>query len=175
MKTTNISTTTLSSIKDNELTPEQQKITNDEFNAIYENVKVQNKIKPDDEEPTFVKEKSEERSSEVIQFLHDLRTKGALVFLAEMNAEKIEKLVEKYREKLLKASDGSPESLQEIAKLVEAYKEKLLEEMREKTEEEAKVEGKTTPVSKNSIVQMFIDLQQNKEAKPLEELIKEIS
>ena len=174
MQTTNILAADISSKNTNTLSFKEQKIA-DTFNAVFETMKDQNKIKPVNEEPTFVEPKSEESSSEVTQFLHDLRTKGALVFLAEMNAEKIEKLVEEYREKLLKESDGSPESLQEIAKLVEAYKEKLLEEMREKTEEEAKVEGKTTPVSKNSIVQMFIDLQQSKESKPLEELIKEIS
>ena len=115
---------------------------------------------------------SEGTDSEVAKFLKDLREKGALKFLADLNQEKIDKLVEEYKKKLQKEMGDSPEAMQKIEKLVEDFKKKLMEEMREKTEEEAKSKGKTTPISNNSFVQQLIELQQKTETKPLEELLK---
>ena len=116
---------------------------------------------------------TQERSSAVEKFLYDLRTKGASQFLADLNQEKIDKLVEEYKQKLLDSMGDSPEAKLEIEKLVEEFKKKLMEEMQEKTEEEAKNKNKTsTIVSKNSFVQEIIDLQQEKPKKPLEELLK---
>lgn len=130
----------------------------DAFNAAYTGDKTQSA--------------AEETDSEVAKFLKDLREKGALKFLADLNQEKINKMVEEYKQKLLKEMGNSPEAMQKIEKLVEDFKKKLIEEMREKTEEEAKHKGKTTPISSNSFVQQLIDLQQKTETKPLEELLK---
>ena len=115
---------------------------------------------------------SQEIDSEVAKFLKDLREKGAAQFLADLNQEKIDKMVEEYKQKLIKEMGDSPEAMQKIEKLVEDFKKKLIEEMREKTEEEAKHKGKTAPISNNTFVQQLIDLQQKTDKKPLEELLK---
>jgi len=120
---------------------------------------------------TEVKEE-EERSSEIIQFLKDLRTKGAAQFLSDLNLEKIEKLVEEYKKKLLESMGDSPEALEEIAKLVDNYRTQLLEEMHEKTKEEAKTKPQNnTAISKDTVVQELIDLQQDKRKTSLEDLL----
>lgn len=129
------------------------------FNAAYTGDKTANDV--------------EEMDSEVAKFLKDLREKGAAQFLADLNQEKIDKMVEEYKQKLIKEMGDSPEAMQKIEKLVEDFKKKLLEEMREKAEEEAKSKGKKVPVvSSNSFVQQLIDMQQKTDKKPLEELLK---
>jgi len=115
---------------------------------------------------------NETRSDAVSQFLKDLRTKGAAGYLADLNKEKIDKLVEEYKDKLLEAMGNSPEALQEIAKLVEDYKKQLLDEMQEKSEKEKINAGEKTPmVSKNSIVAMFLKMQEEQKTQPLQELL----
>lgn len=129
------------------------------FNAAYTGDKTQSDV--------------EETDSEVAQFLKDLRTKGAAKFLADLNQEKIDKLVEKFKEKLMKEMGDSPEALKEIAKLVEDFKTKLMEDMKDKMEDEIKNKTKNaTPLSNNSLVQQLIDMQQTKVTNPLEELLK---
>lgn len=128
----------------------------DAFNSAYTGDTAENEIKND----------------AVSEFLKELRTKGAAGYLADLNKEKIEKLVDEYKEKLLKEMGDSPEALQEIAKLVEDYKKQLLEEMREKSENEKMNAGEqTSMVSKNSTVAMFLQMQQEKQTKPLQELL----
>jgi DNA-binding transcriptional MerR regulator len=67
------------------------------------------------------------------QFKKDLTSKGALKFLYDFNMERIEEMVEKYREDLLKnlGENPSPEELAEIEKMVEDYRKKLLEQLAE--------------------------------------------
>lgn len=122
---------------------------------------------------TSEKEISETSSSEAVsQFLKDLCTKGAAQYLSDLNEEKIDKLVQEYEDKLIKEMGDSPEAIQNIAKLVEDYKKELLDKMREKTEDEQKSEGEKTPIiSKNSLVQMFLEMQQETKRKPLESLL----
>lgn len=116
---------------------------------------------------------TEETSSEVEQFLKDLHTKGAAKFLADLNQEKIDKLVEEYKKKLIDSMGDSPEALQEIEKLVANFKTQLIEEMKEKMEDEAKNKKKNfTPISRDSFVQQLIEIQQKKEIKPFEELLQ---
>ena len=118
-------------------------------------------------------ETEEESNTEVEQFLKDLRTKGAAQFLADLNQEKIDKLVEEFEDKLKESMGDSPEALKEIAQLVEDYKKQLMEEMRAKTEETLQDKGKsTTTISSNSAVQMMIDMQNEKLEKPLDKLLK---
>jgi polyribonucleotide nucleotidyltransferase len=115
---------------------------------------------------------AEETDNAVTQFVKDLRTKGAAKFLSNLNKEKIEKLVEEYRAKLIENMGDSPEAMQEIEKMVKDFKKKLMEEMRERMEDEAKNKGKTTPISFNSVVQKLIDLAQKQTVKPLEKLLQ---
>jgi predicted transcriptional regulator len=115
----------------------------------------------------------EQTDSAVAQFLKDLRTKGAAKFLSDLNQEKIDKLVEEYRAKLIENMGDSPEALQKIEELVEKFKQQLIEEMKEKMEEEAKSKKKNTPpVTSNRVVQELIDLAQKQTVKPLEELLQ---
>ena len=155
---------------------DSQAESSDGFEAIFETLKEEKQdaltneeTTPQNSEPVEASDKS---SDAVTQFLNDLRTKGAAQYLADLNQEKIDKLVEEYKDKLTKEMGESPENSQEIAKLVEDYKKQLLEEMREKSENEKISAGEKTPlVSKNSIVQMFLEMQQEKSTKPLEKLL----
>jgi len=105
--------------------------------------------------------------------LKDLHTKGATQFLADLNQEKIDKLVQEYQKKLLDSMGDSPEALKEIEKLLEDFKTKLLEEMNKKMEDEAKNKKKNIiPISRDSFVQELIDLEQKRTNKPLEELLQ---
>jgi hypothetical protein len=82
---------------------------------------------------------------ELIKFRSDLSTKGAAVFLKELDEEKIKALVEEYREKLLKEKEKHPEIPMDINKMVSDFKKQLIEEMMEgqKAEDEKKrQEGK---------------------------------
>ena len=128
------------------------------FNASYTGDKSSNEV--------------EETNDAVAQFLKNLRTKGAAKFLSDLNKEKIEKLVEEYRAKLIENMGDSPEAMREIEKMVKDFKKKLMEEMRERMEDEAKNKGKTTPISLNSVVQKLIDLAQKQTVKPLEKLLQ---
>lgn len=94
------------------------------FNAAYTGDKTEANTKESDEG--------------VASFLKKLREKGAAKFLADLNKEKIEALVQEYKQKLIDEMGDSPEALQDIAKLVEAFKKKLVEEMKEKMEDEKK-------------------------------------
>lgn len=71
----------------------------------------------------------EETDPAVAKFLEDLRTKGAVAFLADFNMEKIEKKIEEFRQKLLKEMGDSPETMVKIEELVNEYRKQLLEEM----------------------------------------------
>lgn len=74
------------------------------------------------------------------QFRNDLITKGAAVFLKELNEEKIEALVEEYRQKLLKEKEKNPQKPMDINQMVSDYRKQLLKEMMEaqKAEQENK-------------------------------------
>jgi len=109
-----------------------------------------------------------ETDSAVADFLKNLREKGAAKFLADLNKEKIEALVEEYKQKLIDNMGDSPEAMQDIAKLVEAFKKKLVEEMKEKMEDEiknAKNRLANNPLSASN-------LTSQKKSTPLEELLK---
>lgn len=65
------------------------------------------------------------------QFKDDLITKGAALFLKELNEEKIEALVEEYRQKLLKEKEQNPEKPMDIDQMVSDFRKQLLKEMME--------------------------------------------
>jgi len=68
---------------------------------------------------------------ELGEFKEDLTTKGAAVFLKELNEEKIETLVEEYRQKLLKEQAENPEKPMDINQMVSDFRRQLLKEMME--------------------------------------------
>jgi hypothetical protein len=80
---------------------------------------------------------------ELTKFKDDLATKGAAVFLKELNEEKIEALVEAYRQKLLKEKEENPDKPMDINQMVSDFKKQLLEELMEaqKTEEKKPIQS----------------------------------
>ncbi len=112
-------------------------------------------------------ESAQEEDAAVVDFLEKLRTKGALKFLADFNKEKIEKMVEEYKQKLLKEMGDSPEAKKEIDSLVAAYKKQLLEELQNSLD----ADEKTTPINANAMIQAVLGMQE-KEVKPLEKLLQ---
>lgn len=86
---------------------------------------------------------------ELGKFKDDLLTKGAAVFLKELNEEKIEALVEEYRQKLLKEKAENPDKPMDINQMVSDFKKQLLEELMEaqKTEEQNKPAQNTSLMS----------------------------
>ncbi len=123
------------------------------FNAAYKGDKTQT-------------DNTQEQSSDLSKFLHDLHTKGAAGFLADLNMEKIEKKAQEYKDKLIKELGSSPEAMKKIEKLVADYKKKLLEEMQNSLDSDKK----TVPINANALAQMVLNTQA-KQTKPLEELL----
>ena len=85
------------------------------------------------------------------QFKDDLITKGAALFLKELNEEKIEALVEEYRQKLLKEKEQNPEKPMDINQMVSDFRKQLLKEMMEaqKAEQENKSTQSATLMSQD--------------------------
>lgn len=73
----------------------------------------------------------EESDAEVEAFREALHTKGALRFVFEYNQEKIDKMVEEYRQKLLGAMKANPEAQINIEEMVQDYREELLKRLQE--------------------------------------------
>ncbi|MFA6138359.1 MAG: hypothetical protein WC667_09750 [Sulfurimonas sp.] len=69
--------------------------------------------------------------AELAQFKKDLNTKGATEFLKDLNEEKINALVEKYRQKLLEEQKADPSKPMDIEKMVSDFKKKLIEDLME--------------------------------------------
>jgi len=65
------------------------------------------------------------------KFKDDLKTKGALKFLLDFNQEKIEKMVEEYKDKLLKEMEENPDLDLDIEQMVNDYRKMLLERLAE--------------------------------------------
>lgn len=129
---------------------------------------------------TKASSQKEEGMSETQEFLQKLLEKGAIAFLAEMNIEKIEKLVEEFREKLLAEKGDSPEAMKEIEKLVADFKKQLLENL-ENSLDSSETKLKTSPIalvktvlqmteSKNSIFSNYLQ-ESNPQNEKREELL----
>lgn len=71
------------------------------------------------------------QDGELGKFKEDLTTKGAALFLKELNEEKIEALVEEYRQKLLKEQSENPDQPMDINQMVSDFRKQLLKEMME--------------------------------------------
>lgn len=72
------------------------------------------------------------------KFKDDLITKGSAQYLKDLNEEKIEALVEEFRQKLLKEKEKNPEQPMDINQMVSDFKKQLLKEMMEAQEAERK-------------------------------------
>lgn len=96
------------------------------------------------------------------QFKNDLITKGATVFLKELNEKKIEALVEEYRQKLLKEKEKNPEKPMDINQMVSDYRKQLLKEMMEaqKAEQQNKP-GQSTSLLSSDILENIKSVKSN--------------
>ncbi len=81
--------------------------------------------------------------AELAQFKKDLNTKGATEFLKDFNEEKINVLVEKYRQKLLEEQKADPNKPMDIEKMVSDFKKKLIEELMEAQKAEQALKDNT--------------------------------
>lgn len=122
-------------------------------------------------EKTQSGQKQEDEDGAVEKFLHDLRTKGAAKFLADLNQEKIDKMVEEYKQKLIKEMGDSPEAMENIQKLVDEFKKNLIEEMKEKMEEELKNAKNVNTIKIDTFIMTMLNMQE-KTTSPLKELLK---
>ncbi|MDY0122691.1 hypothetical protein [Sulfurimonas sp.] len=113
-----------------------------------------------------------EENSAVEKFLNALRTKGAAKFLADLNQEKIDKMVEEYKQKLIEEMGDSPEAMEKIAKLVDEFKKNLIEEMREKMQDELKNAKDVNSVKLDTFMMTMLNNMQEKKPSPLKELLK---
>lgn len=102
---------------------------------------------------------------ELTKFKDDLRTKGAAVFLKELDEEKIKALVEEYREKLLKEKEKNPQIPMDINKMVSDFKKQLIEEMMEAQKAEDETKGKESEMLMSSEMLEQIQIIRNDEQK----------
>jgi len=95
-----------------------------------------------------------EEDAALQQFKKDLTTKGAIKFLYDFNMEKIEEMVEKYKQELLKnlGENPTPEQLAEVEKLVEDYRKELLKQLAELNDKD-----KNSPTNINRLEFEFIN------------------
>lgn len=107
-----------------------------------EYLKVMNKLFPAIEYQT--RDEINAVDAELAQFRENLTTKGAAEFLKDLNEEKIDALVEKYRQKLLDEQKENPTKPMDIEKMVSDFKKKLIKELMEaqKAEQELKDNAK---------------------------------
>lgn len=92
--------------------------------------------------------------TELQKFKDDLMKKGAAVFLKDLNQEKIDALVEEYRQKLLKEKENNPDQPMDINQMVSDFKKQLLKEMMEaqKAEQQDK-STQATALTSNDILE----------------------
>lgn len=92
--------------------------------------------------------------TELQQFKDDLIKKGAAQFLKDLNQEKIDALVEEYRQKLLKEKENNPDQPMDINQMVSDFKKELLKEMMEaqKAEQQNK-HGQNTALMSGDILE----------------------
>jgi len=92
--------------------------------------------------------------STLSQFKDDLTTKGAARFLKDLNEEKIEALVEEYRQKLLKEQAENPDQPMDINQMVSDFRQQLLKEIMEAQKAEQKDKSaQTATLTSNDILQ----------------------
>ena len=75
--------------------------------------------------------------AQVESFKEQLTSKGALRFYIEFNLEKIEKLVDEYRDTLEAYAEEHPDETLDIESMVAAYRKQLMEQFMNDDEEKA--------------------------------------
>ncbi len=114
---------------------------------------------------------AEATDSAVEKFLNDLRTKGAAKFLADLNQEKIDKMVEEYRQKLIAQMGDSPDAMAKIEKMISDFRKQLIEEMLTKMEDENERKNENSFISAETMMFALMDAQKPQK-QPLELLLQ---
>ncbi len=88
------------------------------------------------------------------KFKEDLKTKGASELLKDLNEEKINAIVENYKQKLQEEQKENPDKPMDIDKMVSDFKQKLLKELMEaqKAEQELKDNMKQASISTSDML-----------------------
>lgn len=102
-------------------------------------------------EPYKTPDEKSASDTELQKFKNDLITKGSAQFLKDLNEEKINALVEEYRQKLLKEKEQNPDQPMDINQMVNDFRKQLLKEMMEaqKADQESKPKQNTALMSKD--------------------------
>jgi hypothetical protein len=92
--------------------------------------------------------------TELSKFKEDLKTKGSAQLLKDLNQDKIDALVEKYRQKLLKEKEAHPDKPMDIDTMVSDFKKQLLKEIEEaqKAEQKLKDNTQSVPLSTSDVL-----------------------
>jgi protein-arginine kinase activator protein McsA len=108
----------------------------------------------------------DELSPELQKLLNDFLEKGTTRFYAEFNMEKIQEMVDKYRQELEDKLGTSPEAMIQINEMVQNYLKQLMEELQNSLDNDKK----SQPGSTQAIVQVLLDMKEQTQ-KPLEKLL----
>ncbi|MBN2816888.1 MAG: hypothetical protein JXQ67_09405 [Campylobacterales bacterium] len=135
----------------NVLNPQNGEYSSEEFKALVEKFWTAFNAEYGNSEET--KANSEETNSAVEEFLQKLRELGAARFLHELNQEKIEEQVEKYRAQLIQNMDKNSMSMDDIEKLVQDFKKQLLEQLQLIAEQEKSMKSADYFEIKSSLLQ----------------------
>jgi hypothetical protein len=102
-------------------------------------------------EPYKTPDEKSASDTELQKFKDDLVTKGAAQFLKDLNEEKINAIVEEYRQKLLKEKEQNPDQPMDINQMVSDFRKQLLKEMMEaqKAGQESKPKQNTALMSQD--------------------------
>jgi hypothetical protein len=92
--------------------------------------------------------------TELVKFKENLKTKSPAELLKDLNEEKINAIIDRYREKLQKEQKAHPEKLMDIDKMVSDFKKRLMKALEEaqKAEQELKDATKPTTPSTSDIL-----------------------
>jgi hypothetical protein len=99
----------------------------------------------------------------LMKFKEDLKTKSPTKLLADLNEEKINAIVEKYKEKLIEEQKMHPEKEMNIDTMVSTFKQRLLKALQEaqKAEQELKDAQKQTQLSTSDILTKIKMMQES--------------
>ncbi|MEJ2373011.1 MAG: hypothetical protein P8Y16_04350, partial [Sulfurimonas sp.] len=113
--------------------------------------------------------KAHQNSETAIEkFLNDLREKGAVKFLAELDKEKIEEQIDEYRKGLEEKYKDNPEMMAKIDELVEKFKKQLIEKIEEKIKQDTSDATKKAEAS----IAAIKDMKSTTKSSHLEEIIQ---
>jgi hypothetical protein len=113
--------------------------------------------------------KAHQNSETAIEkFLNDLREKGAVKFLAELDKEKIEEQIDEYRKGLEEKYKDNPEMMAKIDELVEKFKKQLIEKIEEKIKQDTSDATKKAEAS----IAVIKDMKSTTKSSHLEEIIQ---